>query len=126
MKVYQELSNLLIALVNCEKSDNTEWAEKHEAKIKSICENDLPNGSGFDSGTELLILESEANKLKLQANFHHMDDNGFYCGWSEHIITITPDLACGFNIKVSGINKRGIKEYIADVFNEALNQECSK
>jgi len=59
----------------------------------------------------------------IQADFHHMNGNGFYTGWTEHTVVITPSLAFGFEVKVAGQNQNLIKDYIADVFIQALMHE---
>ncbi len=81
----------------------------------------LPHGSGFDAGTKILSVTDQ--KIVLQADFHHMDDHGFYCGWTEHKVTIRAHLVHGFSVHVSGQNKRQIKEYIADVLNSCLSAD---
>lgn len=84
-----------------------------------LVKNFLPSGSGFDAGCK--ILDVFKNRIKIQCDFHHMDENGFYCGWSEHIATITPSFD-GFDIRLSGNNMRDIKPYICDMLYPALNQ----
>jgi hypothetical protein len=52
-----------------------------------------------------------------------MDENGFYDGWTDHTITIRPDLVFQFDMRISGRNKNEIKDYIAECFFHALNAE---
>lgn len=113
---YSKLANLFVAHENCVKSGNKEWENNHGEKLEEFVKNYLPHGSGFDNGTKFIWEESNQNKLVFSANFHHMDDNGMYCGWSEHKVIVTPDLLFGYNIKVTGQNKRDIKEYISGCF----------
>jgi hypothetical protein len=47
-----------------------------------------------------------------------MDENGYYDGWSEHKIIITPDLVNDFNVKITGKNRNNIKEYINSCFSD--------
>lgn len=124
MKVYQQIASSLSAMHNCEKSGNTAWYEKHKDTIDDIVTKYLPRGSGFDSGTQIDYERSTPNKIVFGADFHHMDENGYYDGWSEHDVIITPSLAFGFTLKVTGRNRDNIKEYIVDVFHDALSQEC--
>lgn len=121
-KLYQAISATLAAIENCEKSGNQEWLDKHESTIEKLICDYLPHGSGFDSGTILDREKSNPDKLVFHADFHHMDDNGYYCGWTEHEVIITPSLAYEFHIKVTGSNKREIKSYIADVFSGRMYQ----
>lgn len=51
---------------------------------------------------------------------HQNCDSGMYDGWTEHKVTVTPSFS-GFDITVSGRNRNGIKEYIADMFYTALS-----
>src|SRR5690606_41537978 len=66
---------------------------------------------------------ASASKIVLRTSFHHMNESGFYDGWTEHIITVIPDLVNGFDLRISGRNKNDVKEYIADVFYEVLRSE---
>ena len=55
-----------------------------------------------------------------RVDFHHMDDNGYYDGWTEHVVTVKPSLCFDIEISVSGRNRNGIKEYILDTFHHLL------
>ena len=85
----------------------------------------LPSGSGFDNGTHIITegVKKGDEKIRIQANYHHMNDTGYYTGWTEHFVTVTPSLDGLLNISVSGRGKDGIKEYILLVFHEVLNRE---
>lgn len=132
-KLYQAIASRLSAIVNCNATLDSlssapqacerasEWIDKHTEKIEDLVKENLPRGSGFDSGTKFDFDKSHPNKLVFKADFHHMDDNGFYCGWSEHEVIITPDFVGGFKMKVTGRDRRQIKDYIADTFHHCLN-----
>ena len=79
----------------------------------------LPHGSGFDCGSEFLPDDSKRNRLVFKTSFHHMNDSEMYDGWTEHNVIVTPTFG-GFDIRVSGVNRNEIKEYIGDMFHEAL------
>lgn len=83
----------------------------------------LPSGSGFDSGITLNYEESKPDRIVLNADFHHMTEHGYYDGWTEHKIIITPSLAFGFCVSVSGTNRNDIKEYISDFACNFLDEE---
>jgi hypothetical protein len=123
MKTYQKIASALDARIRSEQNNNTEWYEKHTDIIENILKNDFPHGSGFDMGTKLVYEKSTPNKLVFQADFHHMDEHGYYDGWSEHEVIVTPSLVFGFDVKVTGRNKRNIKEYISDTFHHILTLE---
>ena len=101
-------------------SDNPAWIEAAEERQERIV-NLLPSGSGFDSGTKL---ESATNKkIVFSTSFHHMDENGYYCGWTDHKVVVQADFVGGFDLTVSGRNRNNIKEYIADTFCNMLNSD---
>jgi len=52
-----------------------------------------------------------------------MDENGYYDGWTEHQAIITPSLSWSFNLKITGKDKRGIKEYLRDLFEQVMSEE---
>ena len=110
----QSLSKLYSAIQGCRNGCHEYWQIKDEETIAKICSH-LPSGSGFDMGTELLQDESTNRKIVFKTSFHHMDEYGGYDGWTEHKVIITPAFG-GFHVKVTGRNKNGIKEYIADCF----------
>jgi hypothetical protein len=80
----------------------------------------LPSGSGFDVGSYLDVNASTQMRLVFVTAFHHMSDCGIYSGWTEHNVAVTPNFE-GFTIRVTGRDKNMIKDYIADVFHEALS-----
>jgi hypothetical protein len=79
-----------------------------------------PSGSGFDNGTQ--IDRDRSDVLIFSTSFHHMDEAGGYDGWTEHTVRVKPSLAWGFDLTVSGRDRNGIKDYIADVFSPWLNE----
>ena len=80
----------------------------------------LPSGSGFDAGTKLE--SADDSRIVFSTSFHHMDENGFYDGWTEHKVTARASLTGGLRIHVSGRNRNNIKDYIADVFHVMLSE----
>ena len=121
-RVYREIASKLQAIRNCEQSGNKEWKVKHADAIKRIVDNYLPTGSGFDNGTWFDFKRSEPDKLVFDTSFHHMDENGFYDGWTTHVVTVRPSLAFGFRLSISGRDRNDIKDYIAGEFEQALNE----
>ena len=123
MKLYRKLASLVQAHINCEISGNKEWFEKHEARIEELVKNYMPSGSGFDCGTKIDLDKSTPEKLVFYTDFHHMNEVGYYDGWTEHRITVRPSLAFGFTLTISGKNRNEIKDYIHQAFDCALNEE---
>lgn len=99
------------------------WRPTAQERLDAF-EKMLPSGSGIDSGSK--ILEASSKRIKIQADFHHMSEHGYYDGWTEHTITITPSLANGFELKISGRNKNDIKEYLGETFDYILRHEVAK
>jgi len=122
MKRYQQIASVLLARNNCSASGNTEWRHRHEDTIAATVKNHMPSGSGFDNGT-VLDESSTPQRLVFTTSFHHMDDNGYYCGWSDHSVIVTPDLVFGFSLRVTGRNVRDIKDYIAEIFSDCLGRD---
>jgi len=114
---YAVLSSLVQARANCENAmpKNAVWHEKHEERILEIMRDHAPHGSGFDSGCRVNFDKSTRDKLVIETAFHHLHDNGFYCGWTDHTVIVTPAFD-GVYIRVTGRNMRDIKEYISDTF----------
>lgn len=99
----------------CKKKQNHGWEQKHEEAIEEMLKA-LPQGSGIDSGVKFLWDKSTPEKLIFNFGFHHMDENGYYNGWTDHTLTITPSLQFGYEIKISGRNRNQIKEYLHELF----------
>jgi len=121
--LYVVLARLIDQYRQCEKTGNTEWLDKSEARIKAIVSDFLPSGAGIDSGTELDLDNSAPDKLILTMGYHHMNDGGYYDGWTEHSAIVTPSLGFGFKVHITGRNRNDIKDYLGDVYREALSQE---
>lgn len=119
MRVYQAIPIALHAWRNCLQSGNLEWADKWDDRLEWIERNMLPHGSGFDAGTTI-DRDSTSSRLILHTSFHHMNENGYYDGWTEHSATVQPDLVHEFNMRITGRNRNDIKDYIADTLHHAL------
>jgi hypothetical protein len=121
-KVYQALASAIGARLNCIASGNKEWESNHEDTILAIV-NDGPSGAGIDCGTKIDLSRSTSEKLVLSCEYHHMNDAGYYDGWTEHKIVITPSLQFGIAIKIGGRDRNDIKEYLYEVYDCWLNEE---
>lgn len=112
-----ELSNVLQAFKNCDPSN--EWKAKHEARIETLCER-LPHGSGLDNGVTFDREASSQDRLVFHTSFHHMDEHGYYDGWTDHTIIATPSFISGFQIDIKGKNRNDIKDYLHQLFSECF------
>jgi len=120
-KLYQKLAQTIGAMANCKRTGNDEWYNRHTDNIAELVAEYMPTGSGFDSGTDIDWNLSTDEKLVFTTSFHHMDEFGGYCGWSDHTVTVKPSLTFGYRLSISGKNVNGIKEYMYDVFSSALD-----
>jgi hypothetical protein len=108
------------AYLNCKKTGNTEWEHAHMDVLNGMCEL-LPHGSGLDGKMEFQPENSHPEKLCFFFEFHHIDENGYYCGWTEHNLFVTPSLQYGFELRITGRNKNDIKDYLYDLFHEVFS-----
>lgn len=116
--LYARIASALEAQENCDKTGN-DWP--HMETVANLVREYMPSGSGFDSGTEL-DSDSKPNRLVFTTSFHHTNDGGMYDGWTEHSVIITPNLAHGFELRVTGRDRNDIKDYIALTFGEVLHR----
>ena len=119
MKLYAKIAQLTQAIRNCEKSGNAEWIERHIDSVESLVHQYMPSGSGFDSGTKIALDECTPARLVFETEFHHMNDVGMYDGWTNHSVIVKPEFY-GISIRITGRSRNDIKDYMADVFHQAL------
>lgn len=125
--LYQEIANLVQArLTSIARQDGganrtaANWVGNHTDRIEHLVKEHMPSGSGFDNGTRIDLDRSHADKLVFTTAFHHMNAGGFYDGWTEHTVTVTPSLLMGFHLRISGRDRNDIKDYISEEFQYAL------
>lgn len=87
----------------------------------------LPRGSGFDRGCEIVWAACREDRIVIRTWFHHLDVNGFYCGWSSWTVKIRPGFD-GPQIRISMRDTRNtssnvrrlcddsMRDYVHDVF----------
>ena len=84
-----------------------------------------PHGSGIDGDVRLVEKDSSDTKIVIKAEYHTMNQNGYYGEWITAIITITAMLATpGFDIDVQF--EEDIEQINNQYYNEAaeyVNQE---
>lgn len=119
--VAQALAVLLEQRINCIKAKNDIWLGICDAAIKAIVGNQLPHGAGIDS--EVVLEINDGSKLVFAFGFHHMNDGGYYDGWTQHRVTVRPSWQ-GIGIDISGRDRNGIKEYLHQTWDCALTAPC--
>ena len=120
--LYKLLAAAIAAGKRCERQDTlTEWAERWPARAEALAREYLPSGSGFDAGTAVDWKASKLNRIVLVTSFHHRDDAGYYAGWTHHTVIVTPDMAWDYDLRITGSNRNGIKDYMAEHFADCLS-----
>lgn len=109
-----KLASAIAAMKRCKESGN-DYVDTWQDQIDEACEH-LPSGSGIDSGVKLLIDECRDQKLVFSFGFHHMNENGYYDGWTDHKLIITPEFG-GYKLRITGRDRNMIKDYLYEVFN---------
>lgn len=120
-KLYRAMAAKLSAIRNCKASGNAEWEHRHGEALSAMVEL-LPSGGGIDNGTKLDVDACTETKIVLSCGFHHMNDHGYYDGWTEHTIIVTPSFD-GIDIRVTGRDRNQIKDYLAETYHYALTQD---
>jgi hypothetical protein len=122
MKTYQRFARTLQAFENSIKNENEEWIEKHYSHLQEIMKS-APSGSGIDNGFHWDEDSSNHNKLVFTFEFHHMNENGYYDGWTSHKAIVTPLLSFDYSLKITGSNRNEIKDYLHDTISMWLDEE---
>jgi len=121
--LYQCIASVIDSKNNCELSGNTEWKLNWEKVLSHIEKEILPSGAGFDRGTDIILTPNQ-DTLVLETAYHFMDEHGGYDGWEDLNITVKPSLIHGITLEITG-NCRDAEDYIHDVFNDLLSEQCS-
>jgi hypothetical protein len=126
--LYAILGGLVQARITCTERENQEWFEKHTESIEALVKEHMPSGSGFDTGTHIDFDASTPERLVFVTSFHHMDDNGGYTHWTDHIVRVKPSLAHGITITISGPDNRRTqwKQFAYDTFYQVLKEEVAR
>jgi hypothetical protein len=124
MTLAAAIAAAVIARNNSIKSGNKEWKLKWEDRLNQLADC-LPSGSGVDKGTAIgWGSKSPDTDLVFVMEFHHMDSNGSYDGWTEHVLYVKATFDNSFKIRVTGKDKNGIKDYLAELLADALRTEA--
>ena len=127
MKRYQVIATAVQARLNCAKTPEThqKWFDKWTEIIEEETGN-LPSGSGIDSGVKFDFDASTPEKLVFLFGFHHMNEVGYYDGWTDHSLIVTPSLQFGFHIRITGKDRNDVKDYLYETFQYALAEEVNQ
>lgn len=123
MKLYVYIAQNLGRIERLHKDGRSDFAERIREDMENFVKANLPRGSGFDMGTTLNFDKSSPDRLVFNTSFHHMNDAGFYDGWTEHEVRVSADLQFGFKLTVGGKDRRAIKAYIAEQFHYIMERD---
>lgn len=121
--LYKAIATTFNAWNSCVHASNKEWTEKHSERLESLVENNMPHGSGVDSGVKFDWNRSKDNKLVFTFGYHFMNENGYYDGWEDYTLVVTPSLQFDYELRFIGKNRNDIKDYFYDTFQECLSSE---
>lgn len=123
MKLYKYLANQLSRIDYMRRNDRDGEARGICDQVTAFVKEHFPSGSGFDTGTHLDWDKSTVNKLVFRTEFHQMDGNGAYDGWTQHEIIVKPSFLYDCDIRITGRDRNQIKDYIDEVFTSILSRD---
>lgn len=119
------MKDSLIALI----AQTCDWRKQVNEEYMGVCEDRLykleqmlPSGSGIDSGCKIDVENSSSDKVVILFSWHHMDENGYYDGWTDHKLIVKPKLWNNFDVRITGRDRNYLKEYLYDLFDSALRK----
>ena len=123
MKVYQKMARLV------DWNPTGSYIISKNEQMEDLVKNYLPSGSGFD-GDISIDERSTDEKIIIRVEYHHMDTNGFYDGWSTFKVIITASMAYNYCMQVKGesvVRKYfyhvGFDDFVIGVFRDCLDKE---
>lgn len=111
--------------VDCERPNHEhlrEWIERHKDAADALCDHYMPSGSGIDNGTKIDWDRSKPERIVFNTSYHHMNDGGYYDGWTDHNVIVMPSLIHGMSIRITGRDRNLVKDYLHGCFDYALSQ----
>lgn len=90
-------------------------------EVEKLVRDYMPSGSGIDNGVKIDLDKCNDNRLTFTFGYHHMNESGMYCGWTDHSLIVTPSFD-GIRLKITGRDRNFVKEYLYDLFHHALTQ----
>lgn len=109
------------ALDNCKKSGNTEWLERWRLRFAKLVDH-VPTWSGMP--LEPSDVEVTSAAIRYEVSYHHMNDTGYYDGWTEHTVVVRPAFE-SVDVRVSGRNRQDVKELIHEAVNYAFTRRVT-
>ena len=106
------------------------WGNREDALYKDLTKkalDSIPSGSGFDS--KAIVKAQGPKRILIHGGFHCMNQDGYYDGWINFKVIVTPDLVSTLRVQVQAKGMRwparyeDIRDYIYEVYDEWLNSE---
>jgi hypothetical protein len=128
--VIEHIASIMLARQNCLErmqeplgGNAQRWYNLHTGALTDLLKDQLPSGSGFDSGVDLNsdLTDVKAERFVFDCPFHCMNENGFYTDWTEFRVTVTPSFVGKMNIEIERTG--GLvddEEHLADYICEAM------
>lgn len=120
--VAQAIASAVQARLTCLHNNNVGWIARHGDAVSDLVKEYLPSGSGCDNGTTIDLDKSTEDRLVFGVAYHHMNEGGFYDGWTDYVVTVRPTFF-GPAIHIAGRNRNDVKAYLAELFDGALRAE---
>lgn len=126
-KLYSTIANAILVLKSTKgplAGLFTNSALQYQEEVLECIEEDfLPYGSGFDAGCKISLEDSSHDKIVITSAYHKLNEYGYYEGWIDLIVTVTPSLILDFVLTIDGEGIDDLdREYLQDEFGNALGQ----
>ncbi len=137
-KVIVHIANMAQAHRACrERSESPQgghaerWANLHNAALSELIKDTLPHGSGFDSGVSVDWEATDvlAERYVFVCPFHVMNEVGFYVGWAEFRVSVTPSFQDTISLEIERTAttgddaEHGLEDYVAEAMYAALTED---
>ena len=117
----QSIAETIAGYIGNVNSDNATHKTIARAALAFIERECLPHGSGFDMGCKIDLERSKQDKIVITTSYHHMDQNGYYAGWTDHTITVRPSFS-GIRIAIGGRDRNYFKESNRETFSYLMER----
>lgn len=119
--LYVHMASAIGARKRCDETGNNEWFAKWTDRLGNMLEA-LPHGSGIDGTWAIDFDASTSERIVLTVQYHNMNSDGYYAGWSDLKITIKSSLQFGYDMRIVG-GDADLKDYLQDCIGLALTNE---
>lgn len=111
-------ASTLAICTRARRTCNPDWSAAHQERIDHVLGKWLPHGSGFDQTPELAEDATKPGVVVLKVPYHHMNEHGFYDGWSVYTVRACATFD-GHDVRVTG-GRKAEHDYIAEQYRHAL------